>query len=111
MSAARLWPTRRSSPTRRRSDSETVWLRISNSSRAGTDEQGHFVIDRLPPGEARVFWQPEKHGAHRQRDRFYQPAFVEVLPGETARLDLVEVVGRPCWAESSCPTTREGCSS
>ena len=29
---------------------DSNWLRIQNDSRAHTDEQGHFLIERLPPG-------------------------------------------------------------
>jgi RNA polymerase sigma factor (sigma-70 family) len=68
---------------------ETMQLRVHNENRAQTDEQGHFVIDRLPPGEARVFWQPETHGARKQPDRFYPPAFVDVRSGQRTRLDMV----------------------
>ncbi len=74
---------------------DSLQMRIQNSSRVATDEQGRFVLDRLPPGEARAFWQPERHGARRQPDRYYRPAFVNVRPGQTARLDLVEAGGPP----------------
>jgi hypothetical protein len=63
---------------------------IQSENRAQTDEQGRFVIDRVAPGEARVYWLSDYSGA-----RFYQPAFVDVVPGRTARVDLVEEGGRP----------------
>jgi hypothetical protein len=65
-------------------------LHIENQNRAQTDEQGHFVIDRLSRGEARVWWQPERHGARKPPERFYRPAFVDVRPGMTTHLDLVQ---------------------
>jgi RNA polymerase sigma factor (sigma-70 family) len=68
---------------------ESMQLRIQNGNRAQTDEHGHFVIDRLPPGEARVFWQPERHGARKQPDRFYPATFVNVRSGQATRLDMV----------------------
>jgi Carboxypeptidase regulatory-like domain len=70
-------------------------LTIQNESRAQTDEQGHFVIDRVAPGEARVYWHSDNSGAGATPDRYYQPAFVDVLPGRTARVDLIQEGGRP----------------
>ena len=66
-----------------------MWLRIQNENSVQTDDKGHFVIDRLPAGEARVRWQPERHGAQKQPDRYYRPHFVDVRPGQATRLDLV----------------------
>ncbi len=68
---------------------ESLQPRIGSENRAQTDEQGHFVIDRLPPGEARVFWQPERHGARKHPDRFYPPSFINVRAGEPTRLEMV----------------------
>jgi RNA polymerase sigma factor (sigma-70 family) len=73
--------------------SESLWPKIGGNNRTQTDEMGRFVIDWLPPGEARVYWQPEVKGARRQPDRFYRPAFVDVRPGEATRLDLVQEGG------------------
>jgi RNA polymerase sigma factor (sigma-70 family) len=70
-------------------------LRIEHSSLAQTDEQGRFVMDRVPPGEARVYWQPDNAGARTTPVRYYQPAFLNVGPGETVRVDLVLEGGRP----------------
>ena len=72
---------------------ESLWPKIGGENRAQTDEEGRFVIDRLPPGEARVFWQREVKGARKQPARIYRPAFVEVRPGESTRLDLVQEGG------------------
>jgi hypothetical protein len=69
--------------------------RIQHSSRGETDELGRFVMDRVPPGEVRVYWLPANSGARATPVRYYQPAFVNVGPGETARVDLVQESGRP----------------
>ena len=74
---------------------DSAWIRIQNESRAQTDEQGRFVIERVTPGEARVHWQPENQGARTMPDRYYQPAFVDVLPGQTVHVDLMQEGGRP----------------
>jgi hypothetical protein len=68
---------------------------IRNESLAQTDEQGRFVIDRVAPGVARVYWYFGNTGAGATPDRYYQPAFVGLVPGRTARVDLVEEGGRP----------------
>ena len=41
----------------------------------------------------RVYWQPEVKGARKQPARIYRPAFVEVRPGQSTRLDLVQEGG------------------
>jgi RNA polymerase sigma factor (sigma-70 family) len=64
-------------------------LAIQRENRGQTDEQGRFFIDRVAPGEARVYWLSDYSGT-----RFYQPAFVGVVPGQTARVDLIEEGGR-----------------
>ena len=71
---------------------------VQNESRAQTDDQGRFVIERVTPGDVRVSRQ--LNGAARlwapfDQVRFYQPAFVDVRPGQTARVDLVQEGGRP----------------
>ena len=70
-------------------------LTTRNWSHVRTDEQGHFVIDRVAPGEARVYWHSDNSGAGATPDRYHQPAFVDVLPGRTARVDLIQEGGRP----------------
>ncbi len=60
----------------------------------GTDDKGHFVIEQAPPGEALVTWLP-RGGLQRMRSaRYYQTAFVEVQPGKTARVNLMEEGGQ-----------------
>jgi RNA polymerase sigma factor (sigma-70 family) len=74
---------------------ESLTATVQHDNRAQTDEHGHFVIERLPPANTRVFWQPEARGARKQPDRYYQPAFVQLAPGHTARLDIVHEGGLP----------------
>jgi RNA polymerase sigma factor (sigma-70 family) len=69
-------------------------LGVQNESRALTDENGRFVVERVTPGEANVHWQPKGPG-RTTPDRYYQPAFVNVLPGQTAHVDLKQEGGRP----------------
>jgi hypothetical protein len=70
-------------------------LQVQNDSRAQTDDEGRFVMERVVPGEARVHWQSQGQAPRSNRSRFYQPAFVDVLPGRTSRADLVQEGGRP----------------
>ena len=70
-------------------------LTIPNWSHAKTDEQGRFFIDRVAPGEARVYWHSDNSGVGAAPVRYYQPAFVDVVPGRTSRVDLIEEGGRP----------------
>ena len=49
-------------------------IQLDNESRAETNEQGQFVIERVVPGEVRIAWQPETRVAQRP-DRYYQPLF------------------------------------
>jgi len=82
---------------------EPAGARIQNESRAQTDEQGRFVINRVTPGEARVLWQPENRGARTTPDRYYQPAFVDVLAGHSVHLDLMIEGGRPLLGRVVAP--------
>jgi RNA polymerase sigma factor (sigma-70 family) len=69
--------------------------RIESMDQVQTDEHGHFVFDRLPPGDAEAFWMPERNGARTTPDRYYRPSFIAVQPGQTARLDIVLEGGPP----------------
>jgi RNA polymerase sigma factor (sigma-70 family) len=69
--------------------------KILHTSRGETDELGRFVLDRIPPGEASVHGQSANDGVRTNPDRYYQPAFCNVRPGETVRVDLVQEGGRP----------------
>jgi hypothetical protein len=71
------------------------WPSIQNESRALTDEKGHFLIDRLAPGEARVHWQPDPVTLSKPPDCCYQPPFVVVESGQTAHVEVVQEGGRP----------------
>jgi len=82
---------------------EPAGFRVQNESRAQTDEQGRFVLDRVTPGESRVHWQFENQGARTTPDRYYQPAFVNVLSGQTVRLDLMIEGGRPLLGRVVAP--------
>ncbi len=68
---------------------------ISNESRAQTDKQGRFVIERVVNGEARVHWQPSVAGERNARGRYYQPAFRAVGPGQTIHVDVIQEGGHP----------------
>ncbi len=68
---------------------------IQNESRAQTDLQGRFSIERVAPGEARVGWQPRYGGARQTPDRYYQAVIRTVGPGQAIRVDLVQEGGRP----------------
>ena len=74
---------------------ESENLRIWNDNQARTDENGHFVIERVAPGEARVHLPRDNDRQRTIPDRYYQPTFVNVVPGRTARAELVEEGGRP----------------
>ena len=74
---------------------EPAQIRIQNESRAQTDEQGRFVINRVAPGEARVLWQRENRALRQTPDRYYQPVFVDVSAGQTVHMDLMIEGGRP----------------
>ena len=76
-----------------RIDSPTI--RIQNESRAQTDDQGHFVIERVVPGDARVHWQPSFGGERTMPDRYYQAPFRIVAPGQTVHVDVIQEGGRP----------------
>jgi RNA polymerase sigma factor (sigma-70 family) len=80
--------------------------RIQMSFHVQTVDRGHFVVDRVPPGEAEAYWMPERHGARGTPDRFYRPAFVPVQPGETARLDIVNEGGRPLIGRIVVPDSK-----
>jgi RNA polymerase sigma factor (sigma-70 family) len=77
-----------------RSDPEG--MRVQNNARAQTDENGRFVIERVTPGDARVHWQWDSQArvVGTFPVRYYQPVFVDILPGQTARVDLVQEGGR-----------------
>ena len=79
------------------------WPIIQNESRAMTDENGRFLIDRLAPGEACVYWQPESASRSRSPSRYYQPAFVNVEAGRLAHVDLVQAGGRPVIGRLALP--------
>ena len=95
MSAASRWHTRRSSPSLDDERIDLPGIKLQNESRAETDEQGRFVIERIVPGEASVYWQPNGGGERKTPDRYYQPAFRTVGPGETVHVDLIQEGGRP----------------
>jgi Carboxypeptidase regulatory-like domain len=69
-------------------------IKLQNESRAQTDEQGRFVIERIVPGEASVYWQPTG-GERKTPDRYYQPAFRTIRPAQTVQVDLIQDGGRP----------------
>jgi RNA polymerase sigma factor (sigma-70 family) len=71
-------------------------LQVQNESRALTDDNGRFIIERVTPGDARVHWQSDVQSrpARPAPDRYYQPVFLEILPGRTARVDLIQEGGR-----------------
>jgi RNA polymerase sigma factor (sigma-70 family) len=71
------------------------WPTIQNESGARTDQNGHFLIERMPPGEARVAWIPEPATRANAPERYFQPGFVNVTSGATVHLDLDEQGGRP----------------
>ena len=71
------------------------WFKLQNESRAQTDEHGRFVIERIVPGEASVYWQPNGNVERKTSDRYYQPAFRTVGPGQTVHADLIQEGGRP----------------
>ncbi len=70
-------------------------LRVDHESRVQTDDNGHFVITKVGPGEARVYWQRREVVARKAPSRYYQPVFVNVIPGQTVRVDLADEGGRP----------------
>ncbi len=74
---------------------EPAGFKVHNESRAQTGEQGRFTIDRVAPGEASIRWQPEDTATLATPVRYYQPAFVNVVPGQTFHLHLVIDGGRP----------------
>jgi hypothetical protein len=78
-------------------------VRIQNESRAQTDEQGRFVINRVAPGEARVLRQPENRALRQTPDRYYQPVFVDVSAGQTVHLNLTLEGGRPLLGRVVAP--------
>ncbi len=68
---------------------------VHYQSRAQTDANGRFVIERVTPGDVCVQWQLRGQSAQIDQDRYYQPEFLDVRPGRTARVDLVQEGGRP----------------
>ena len=78
-----------------REPDDPMRLNVHNFNHGKTDQQGRFTIDRLPAGEARVYWQQGRKREQSQPDRYYQPGFVDVLAGKTALLDLVHEGGLP----------------
>jgi peroxiredoxin len=74
---------------------DPVWPTIQNEGRARTDRDGHFLIERMPPGEARVAWIPEPATRVNSPSRYYQPAFANATSGATAHVDLNQEGGRP----------------
>ena len=54
---------------------------IQNESRATTDEKGHFLIDRIAPGEALVHWQLDSVTLAKPPDRYYLAPFAVVASG------------------------------
>jgi RNA polymerase sigma factor (sigma-70 family) len=69
--------------------------RIDNTNQVQTDDHGHFVFDRLSPGDAEAFWMPERNGARTTADRYYRSSFIDLQLGQTARLDIVLEGGPP----------------
>ncbi len=78
---------------------------MQNGSRAQTDENGRFVLERVTPGDARVHWQPAPRAARPTADRYYQPVFLDVLPGQSARADLVQQGGARLIGRVVVPAT------
>jgi hypothetical protein len=76
---------------------------IQNESRTLTDQKGHFLIDRLAPGEARVHWQPDPVTQVKPPDRYYQAPFVIVESGLTAHVEVVQEGGRPLIGRLTVP--------
>jgi RNA polymerase sigma factor (sigma-70 family) len=78
---------------------------LQNDSRAQTDEQGRFVMERVVPGEARVHWQPDHSTGRKTLDRYYQAPFRTVGPGQTVPVDLAQEGGRPLvgWIAAGDP--------
>jgi RNA polymerase sigma factor (sigma-70 family) len=76
---------------------------IQNESRTQTDDQGRFVFERVPRGEARIHWQPNRQGARTMRDRYYQPTFVDVLPGQMVHSALLVEGGRTLVGRVTAP--------
>ena len=54
-----------------------------------THEKGHFAIERVTPGEARVHWQADSVEQSRPPDRYDLAPYVAVEPGKTAHVELV----------------------
>ena len=78
-------------------------LVVQNECRAETDDAGHFVIERLAPGEARINWQPGQASTRKTVDRYYQPNFVDVVSGQTTHVDLKLEGGRPLVGRFAVP--------
>jgi RNA polymerase sigma factor (sigma-70 family) len=76
---------------------------VSHDHDARTDEKGHFVIDRIPAGEAMVHWQPSEVTRLSPPTRIYRSSFVEVVPGRTSRLDIIQEGGRALVGRLSAP--------
>jgi hypothetical protein len=77
---------------------------VSLDHRTKTDEKGHFVIDRIPGGEAMVYWQPSGATRLSPPTRIYRSSFVDVAPGRTSRLDLIQEGGRALIGRISAPS-------
>ncbi len=71
------------------------WLSVQNESRAQTDEHGRFLIERVAPGSASVYWRPAKWDARTTGLQYYHHEFLDVVPGQTIRVDLTQEAGRP----------------
>jgi peroxiredoxin len=82
---------------------DPVWPTIQNEGRARTDRDGHYLIDRMPPGEARVAWIPEPATRVNAKTRYYQPGFVDVTSGATAHVDIDQEGGRPVIGHLAVP--------
>ena len=74
--------------------------------------EGHFAIERVTPGEARVHWQADSVEQSRPPDRYYLAPFVAVEPGKTAHVELVlegglPLVGRVAVAADGGPSLED----
>ena len=70
-------------------------IRIQNESRAQTDEQGHFVIERVVPGDAQRALAAQLRGRPHVARPILSAPFRSVAPGQTVHVDVIQEGGRP----------------
>ena len=80
---------------------------VSHDYTTKTDAKGHFAIDRVPEGEAMVYWQAGEVSRLSPPTRIYRSSFVDVVPGRTSRLDLIQEGGRALIGHIAAPTGGE----